>query len=132
MIAGLLSGILGGMFAIGGPPVVIYFMQSEEEFDQYFATISAYFVLSGVISVSTKALAGFITVSVWIALAISALTMLLGSFVGKKTKDHINPDIVKKDSVRLYGMQRIDSHHHIAYVKNHRKAIDFPPSTVLQ
>lgn len=110
LIAGLLSGILGGMFAIGGPPVVIYFMQSEEEFDRYFATISAYFVLSGVISISTKALAGFITVSVWIALAISALTMLLGSFVGKKTKDHINPDIVKKI---VYGFMALSGLIHI-------------------
>ena len=96
LIAGILSGILGGMFSIGGPPVVIYFMQSEDSFDRYFATISAYFVFSGITYVSTKAAAGFITVSVWIALAISILAMMAGSYIGKRTKDRIDPKFAKK------------------------------------
>jgi uncharacterized membrane protein YfcA len=104
LIAGILSGILGGMFAIGGPPVVIYFMQSEDEFDQYFATISAYFVFLGVVSVSTKVAAGFMTVSVWTALAISMVTMLVGSYIGKRTKELINPNMVKKV---VYGFMAI-------------------------
>ncbi len=104
LIAGALSGILGGMFSIGGPPVVIYFMQSEDEFDQYFATISAYFVLSGVISVAMKAVSGFITETVWVALAISVLIMLIGSFVGKRTKDRVNPNMIKKV---VYGVMAI-------------------------
>ena len=104
LIAGILSGIMGGMFSIGGPPVVIYFMQSEEDFDRYFATISAYFVFLGVVSVSTKAAAGFITISVWIALAISVLAMLIGAYIGKRTKDKIKPKIVKKV---VYGFMAI-------------------------
>ena len=92
------------MFAIGGPPVVIYFMQSEDEFDQYFATISAYFVFLGVVSVSTKVAAGFMTVSVWTALAISMVTMLVGSYIGKRTKELINPNMVKKV---VYGFMAI-------------------------
>ena len=89
---------------MGGPPVVIYFMQSEDEFDRYFSTISAYFVFLGVVSVATKAAAGFITPSVWIALAISLLTMLVGAYVGKRTKDRINPNKVKKV---VYGFMAI-------------------------
>ena len=104
LIAGTLSGILGGMFSIGGPPVVIYFMQSEDDFDRYFSTISAYFVFSGVISIATKTIAGFITENVWIALAISIPAMLVGSFVGKKTKDRIDPNMLKKV---VYGFMAI-------------------------
>ena len=104
LIAGIISGIMGGMFAMGGPPVVIYFMQSEEDSEQYFSTISAYFVFSGAISICTKAAAGFITPSVWMALAIGTLTMLLGSFVGKRTRDRINPNIIKKV---IYGFMAI-------------------------
>ena len=104
LIAGTLSGILGGMFSIGGPPVVIYFMQSEETFDRYFATISAYFVFSGAVSVFTKAAAGFVTPSVWIALSIGVLAMALGSYIGKRTKDRINPNVIKKV---VYGFMAI-------------------------
>jgi uncharacterized membrane protein YfcA len=104
LTAGVVSGIMSGMFAIGGPPVVIYFMQSEEDSEQYVATISTYFVLSGIISVGTKAAAGFITTSVWIALAVGMLGMLLGSLVGKWTRDRINPKMVKKI---VYGFMAI-------------------------
>lgn len=96
LIAGVLSGIMSGMFSMGGPPVVIYFMQSEDSTDGYMATISAYFVLSGVIAVSMKAAAGFITVPVWIALAVGVPAMLFGSFVGKRTRDHINAKLIKR------------------------------------
>lgn len=96
LIAGVLSGIMSGMFSMGGPPVVIYFMQSEDNTDEYMATISAYFVLSGVIAISMKAAAGFITVPVWISLAVGVPAMLLGSFVGKRTRDHINAKLIKR------------------------------------
>lgn len=87
---------MSGMFSMGGPPVVIYFMQSEDNTDEYMATISAYFVLSGVIAISMKAAAGFITVPVWISLAVGVPAMLLGSFVGKRTRDHINAKLIKR------------------------------------
>ena len=104
LIAGVLSGILGGMFSIGGPPVVVYFLQSEDDFDHYFATISAYFVLSGTVSVSTKIAAGFMTGSTWIALAISTVTLMIGAYVGKRTKDRINPAVIRK---LVYGVMAI-------------------------
>ena len=96
LIAGILSGLMEGMFSIGGPPVVIYFLQSEEDSEQYLATISAYFVFSGLISVGTKAAAGFITLNVWICLAVGILGMLVGSFVGKRTREQIRPALIKK------------------------------------
>ena len=96
LIAGVLSGIMGGMFSIGGPPVVIYFLQSEDNSEKYLATLSAYFIFSGIISVGAKAAAGFITKTVLIAIAIGVVAMLVGSFVGKKTRDKTKPKTIRK------------------------------------
>ena len=96
LIAGILSGVLEGMFAIGGPPVVIYFMQSEEDSDHYLATISGYFVLSGIVSVATKAISGFYTASVWFSLLVGVVGMALGSLIGKRARDKANPGLIKK------------------------------------
>jgi len=96
LIAGLLSGVLGGLFAMSGPPVVIYFMQSEEDSDHYLATLSAYFVISGLSSVLIKAGAGFITVNVWAGFAIGLFGMALGAIIGKKTRQQIKPQLLKK------------------------------------
>ena len=104
LIAGIISGVMGGMFSMSGPPVVIYFMQSEDDPNKYFATISAYFVLSGAVAIGTKAAAGFITESVLLALGVGVLAILLGSFVGKRTRDKINPNMIKKV---VYGFMAI-------------------------
>ena len=104
LIAGLLSGILGGMFSIGGPPVVIYFLQSEKDTDHYMATISSYFIFSGAVAITIKALAGFVTANVWAGLVIGITAILIGSFTGKKTRDKTNPKIIKK---AIYGFMAL-------------------------
>ena len=104
LIAGTISGVMGGMFAIGGPPVVIYFIQSEKDTDSYLSTISAYFVLSGIINIVTKASAGFVTSNVLFALALGLLGLLVGTVVGKLTRDKIKPNILKKV---VYGFMAI-------------------------
>jgi len=96
LIAGILSGVLSGMFAIGGPPVVLYYMQSEDENDKYMATISAYFVLSGVISIATKAANGFFNANVWWGLAVGVVFMLIGASAGKFFRGKIQPRFLRK------------------------------------
>lgn len=96
LIAGSISGIMSGLFSIGGPPVVIYYLQSEDDTDSYLATISAYFVLSGIISVVMKAFSGFVTDSVWLGIAIGLLGMLIGSLLGSLTRNKTKPHIIKK------------------------------------
>ena len=107
LIAGLLSGILGGLFAMSGPPVVIYFMQSEEDSDHYLATLSAYFVISGMSSIFIKAGAGFITANVWAGFAIGLIGMALGAVIGKKTREQIKPQILKKTVYAIMAISGI-------------------------
>lgn len=104
LIAGTISGVMSGLFSIGGPPVVIYYMQSEENTDDYLATISAYFILSGIISVAMKAFNGFITTNVLFGIAVGVLGMLIGSLLAKRTRNQLNPQIIKKS---VYGVMAI-------------------------
>lgn len=104
LIVGLISGVMSGLFSIGGPPVVIYYLQSEENTDRYLATISTYFVLSGIISISMKVVAGFVTMNVLLGLVLGLLGLLIGSFLGKRTRDKANPKMIKK---AVYGVMAI-------------------------
>ena len=101
---GILSGILTALFSSGGPPVVIYFMQSEESTDRYLATISAYFVLSNVIAVCMKAASGFVTKNVLIAFLFGLFGMYAGSLLGKKTRDKANASVIRK---AVYGFMAV-------------------------
>ena len=96
LIAGLISGAMGGLFSISGPPVVIYYMQSEDNVNKYLATISSYFVLSGIITVVTKAISGFMTVGVWWGLAFGVVGLVVGALVGRFARGKANPSLIKK------------------------------------
>ena len=96
LIAGSLSGMMNGMFAIGGPPVVIYYMQSEDDTDSYLATISTFFVLSGIIGASMKIASGFMSPMVWDGVLYGGIGMLLGAFLGKITRKKAKPKLIKK------------------------------------
>ena len=49
LIAGGLSGILSGAFSMGGPPVVVYYLNSSKDNDEYIATIQCFFVFSSIL-----------------------------------------------------------------------------------
>lgn len=96
LVAGGLSGILGGLFAMGGPPVVIYYMQSEKSPVSYMGTIQMYFVLTNIINVLVKVQAGYVTRNVLLIWISSILAMGAGVLLGKKLFKKINGEILRK------------------------------------
>lgn len=97
LAAGGFSGILGGIFSMGGPPVVIYFMQSEgDDKDRYLATIQMYFLLSNVYGTTVKAINGFITKDVLILAAFGTVGMIAGIFIGKLIFKKLRVDILRR------------------------------------
>ncbi len=97
LAAGGFSGILGGIFSMGGPPVVIYFMQSEgDDKDRYLATIQMYFLLSNVYGTTVKAINGFITRDVLILAAFGTVGMIAGIFIGKLIFKKLRVDILRR------------------------------------
>ena len=104
LTAGVLSGIMGGMFAIGGPPVVVYFLQSERDTRTYLPTISCYFVFSGAISIGVKAAAGFVTQTVWLCFAGGVLALACGTLIGRLMRSRIRPLLLKRI---IYGFMAV-------------------------
>lgn len=96
LIAGALSGVLNGLFSMGGPPVVIYFMESEEDTSHYLATIQTFFAITNIYSIGIKVAAGFVTQNVLVCVAIGAVGMIAGMIVGARVSDRINGDMMKK------------------------------------
>ena len=96
LASGGLSGIMSGLFAMGGPPVVVYFMESENDVNRYLATIQAYFALTNLFNTAIKAAAGFVSGSVLIFWLFGAAGMLAGVYAGKKVCGKLNAGLIKK------------------------------------
>jgi uncharacterized membrane protein YfcA len=101
LFAGCLSGILSGLFAMGGPPVVVYFMETEKDVKRYIATIQAYFLTTNIANTAIKASAGFATERVLFLWCIGTVGMVAGILIGNKVMDKLDASLVKK---LVYGM----------------------------
>lgn len=103
-IAGGLSGIMGGMFSMGGPPMVVYYLSACDSGDQYLATIQAFFALANVISTATRLAGGMITARVCWLLPGSIAAMLLANALGKRVYGTLSPQRLK---AVVYGFMAI-------------------------
>ena len=103
-IAGAISGVMNGLFAMGGPPMVIYFMVSSKDMKDYLATIQLYFALSNIYTTAIKAAAGYVTKEVLVFFLIALISALVGIEIGKKIFSRCKPDVLKK---AVYGFMAI-------------------------
>ena len=58
---GTASGIMGGLFGMHGPPVVLYLIVSEPDKDHYMGMIQTYAVVTNIIMLAVRAYNGYVT-----------------------------------------------------------------------
>ena len=97
LICGGLSGILSGLFGIGGPPMVIYFLAvTNDDKNSYIANSQGFFTLAITFSCIVRAVSGILTVDL-LPLAIPGLTgLLLGKSIGVRILDRLPIATIRK------------------------------------
>lgn len=93
MVAGMASGFAGTTTGVGGPPMALTYQNSDPATMR--STISAFFSIGAVLSISALALAGEIGVRQWQLTALLLPGIALGIVTARLVKDHLNPDIVR-------------------------------------
>lgn len=80
--AGTVSGVMGGLFGMQGPPVVLYLVNSELDKNHYMGMIQTYAVLTNVIMLAVRAYNGFVTPAVGNAYLYSLGGLAVGVLAG--------------------------------------------------
>lgn len=93
---GALSGIMGGLFAMQGPPAVIYFLSCTKTKEEYAAISSFFFIIGNVVMTVFRATQGFVTKAVGISWLIGLPAVLLGLWIGGKVYDRMPINVMKK------------------------------------
>lgn len=84
-VCGGLSGFLGGMFSMSGPPAVVYFLEtSENDGLRYIGTIQAYFLITNTFACGVKIAGGFMTLTVLALFAAGLCGVAAGLFAGNR------------------------------------------------
>ena len=86
-LAGFLTGAIGGAFSAGGPPTIIYTTLTGWSKDVIKATLSGFFLLTGIFIASAHAYTGLTTKTVLYYFAISAVPVVVGVYAGSVCYD---------------------------------------------
>ncbi len=93
VLAGFFTGLIGASFSAGGPPTIIYVTMTGWQKDEIKATLSAFFLFTGVVISAGHALAGISTVLTLKLYALNAPLVLIGVFFGMRAYSRI-PGVV--------------------------------------
>lgn len=94
--AGVLAGLLNGMFNTGGPPAVLYLIHATADNAVYFATIQAFFAATNLFSTATRAVGGMLTMQVFGLAAVAAVGWWMGNTLGAGVFRKLNADRLRK------------------------------------
>lgn len=104
VIFGFISGICGGLFNIGGPAIVIYYLATTKDKLEYNATLQANFVLNITYTFLVHLFYGNVTIEVLKYSAVSVVTLCIGTLLGLKMFHKLSPESLKKI---IYGFMII-------------------------
>lgn len=93
---GTLSGLMGGLFAMQGPPAVIYFIGCTEDKEEYMAITQWYFLIGNSVMTIYRAGHGFVTPLVFESWFVGMAGVLIGLLIGAKIYARINADLLRK------------------------------------
>ena len=81
---GTLSGMMGGLFGMQGPPAVLYFISATTSKEEYIAMAQCYFLLGNLFMTLFRARAGFLTASVFSGWISGLAGVAIGTYIGAK------------------------------------------------
>ena len=103
-LMGSISGITGGMFAMPGPPIVLYCINAFVHKQEYIATLQTLFCCSNIFYTLFRARVGFFTEHTFHYAAIGLLGLFVGTWLGARLFEHISGPMLKRI---VYGMMLV-------------------------
>lgn len=93
---GTISGAMGGLFAMQGPPAVIYFLGCSDDKLEYMALTQWYFLIGNTLMTFYRAGNGFVTACVLKSWCVGIVGVLIGLYIGSKIFEHINAAVLRR------------------------------------
>lgn len=104
---GFLSGIMGGLFGMQGPPAVLYFLQVSKTKEEYTAIAQAYFLFGNMVMTIYRAYSGFLTDNVMISWCWALPAVFLGTLIGNMVFKRLSMPLLRKIVYVYIGLSGI-------------------------
>lgn len=113
VVASSVSGMLSGLFGVGGPLIATYLVSVTEEYEVYLANMQMIFFISNVFSISMRFIEGMVPKGVLPLCALGIVFIIAGYFCGEFLLNRVNEKyddskaVVKKTVYILVGVSGI-------------------------
>jgi uncharacterized membrane protein YfcA len=95
LCTGMVGGVLSASTSMGGPPVVLYLLNQGLPKEKFVATITTYFMVTGVVSLISLSIAGVMTGEALMYAVLMLPVTYLGSYLGVRVLPLINARLFK-------------------------------------
>ena len=95
-IIGTICGIMGGMFAMPGPPVVLYCISSIDNKREYVVTLQAFSVIFNIFYTLFRAKVGFYSESTLLWWGAGLIGLMIGTSLGSRCSERISNQRLKQ------------------------------------
>lgn len=93
---GAVSGAMGGLFGMQGPPAVLFFLASEKDKNHYLGMLQAYFLIGNAMMTLYRTRFGLFTESVAWGWLYAVAGIPLGGYIGKIVFDKLSGSTLRK------------------------------------
>lgn len=104
LICGGISGVTGGLFGIGGPLMVLYYLSTTKDKGVYLGTINLLFTITESYSAIMRFANGIISLDQGVPIVCGFAAILVGQQVGSRVVDKLDGEKMKKIIYLLLGL----------------------------
>lgn len=104
---GTLSGFMGGLFGMQGPPAVLYFLSVSKSKEEYTGIAQAYFLFGNTMMTCSRAYNGFLTQKVFVCWLIGIPAIFIGTWLGGIAFKRLSLPLLRKIVYAYIGVSGI-------------------------
>lgn len=103
----VVSAVCDGMFGIGGPLMVLYFMSMTKSTHEYLGTMQLFFWCCSLYNTVFRFYKGILLPEHLVYIAFGVIGILIGSFIAAKIVDRLNVETMRKLVYAMIGVSGV-------------------------
>lgn len=100
----VVSAVCDGLFGIGGPLMVLYFMAQCKKTEEYLGTIQTFFLINCVYNTGFRVFKGILTTQHFIIIGLGMIAIVVGGLIANKIVKKLNSNIIRKLTYIMIGI----------------------------
>lgn len=107
IVTGVLSGICDGLFGIGGPLMVVFYLALVPTKEAYLGSIQGLFLLVGIYNIIFRIYRGIFTINLLQPSLFISVAVLLGMLIANRIVNRINHDLIRQLTYCFIGLSGV-------------------------